>query len=327
MDSCLTDNGSALRLRTDYNISRGSRRVLTSVVVALLLASLAIWAPAAHAQSGNKVLSSAVEMELGYRAASDAMNQISGGDFIGTTPFASGIAPQPTLTTLFSVPCVPGNCPDGWGLYSALLQGGDGNFYGSTGDVTGIIFKLPPSGALTVFYSFYSATDSGIGCAFDGASALIQDRNGNFYGTCGGSLGGMVFKLTPSGKLAVLYSFCSQGGDACTDGANPTAALIQGRDGNFYGTTSEGGIATTYAPSGAGTVFKLTPSGTLTTLYSFCSQNQGGNDCTDGSTPYAGLIEGRDGNLYGTTSRGGTGGAGTVFKFDLHLRRLGRPHS
>ena len=146
----------------------------------------------------------------------------------------------------------------------------------------------------------------------------MQGSDGNFYGTTyqGGSISslkpnglGTVFQITPSGTLATLYSFCP--GlylDCGTDGANPQAGLVQGSDGNFYGTTSGGG-----ANSG-GTVFKITPSGTLTTLYSFCSVS----NCADGATPSAGLIQGSDGNFYGTTEFGGGSGGttigGTVFR-------------
>src|SRR5208337_4428285 len=108
---------------------------------------------------------------------------------------------------------------------------------------------------------------------------------------------GTVFTITPGGTLTTLYSFCSQSG--CTDGANPYAALVQGTDGNFYGTTL-GGAAN-------GTVFKMTPGGTLTTLYTFCY------GCT-GVSPYAALVQGSDGNFYGTTSFGGANGDGTVFR-------------
>ena len=85
---------------------------------------------------------------------------------------------------------------------------------------------------------------------------------------------GTVFKITPSGTLTTLYSFCSQSG--CTDGHSPYAGLVQATNGDFYGTTLYGG-ANPYC----GTVFKITPSGTLTTLYSFCSQS----GCTDGANP------------------------------------------
>src|SRR5580658_10701602 len=99
--------------------------------------------------------------------------------------------------------------------------------------------------------------------------------------------------MTPSGTLTTLYGFCSDAN--CTDGSFPAAGLVQGKDGSLYGTTEGGGA------NDGGTVFKLTPSGTLTTLYSFCSQAS----CADGKQPYAGLVQATDGNFYGTTGFGG----------------------
>jgi uncharacterized repeat protein (TIGR03803 family) len=99
-----------------------------------------------------------------------------------------------------------------------------------------------------------------------------------------------------------LYSFCSQSG--CADGELPQAALVQGVDGDFYGTTTSGGA------SGEGTVYKISPRGSLTTLYSFCSQSR----CSDGGYPAAGVIQGSDGDFYGTTLLGGANNDGTVFK-------------
>ena len=150
-------------------------------------------------------------------------------------------------------------------------------------------------------------------------AGLVQASDGNFYGTTtlGGSSGdcsypdvggcGTVFKLTPSGTLTTLYSFCSQ--PNCADGGWPDGGLVQATDGNFYGTTSRGGVSSNCPGpyvSGCGTVFKITPSGTLTTVYSF--------NYTDGSEPWAGLVQGTDGSFYGTTEWGGTYGHGTVFK-------------
>jgi len=129
---------------------------------------------------------------------------------------------------------------------------------------------------------------------------LVQGGDGNLWGTTeegGASNAGTVFKITLTGTLTTIYSFCSQSG--CTDGAYPLAALVQATDGNFYGTTSS------YFGDGYGTVFQITPSGTLTTLHSFSG--------TDGATPWAGLIQGTDGNLYGTTLSGGANGDGTAF--------------
>ena len=120
---------------------------------------------------------------------------------------------------------------------------------------------------------------------------LAQGRDGNLYGTtCRGGTGGagVVFKITSSGDQTVLYNF-----DGGTDGACPEGGLTLGTDGNFYGTTYQGG-----ANLNSGTIFKITPAGNLTTLYSFCSQS----NCTDGSLPYAPPIQGTDGNFYGTTA-------------------------
>jgi uncharacterized repeat protein (TIGR03803 family) len=134
---------------------------------------------------------------------------------------------------------------------------------------------------------------------------LVQGTDGNFYGTTTGGSGasacGTVFKMTPGGTLTTLHSF------DCTDGQYPFAGLVLAADGNFYGTTAGYGGSNedcTFGP--CGTVFKITSGGTLTTIHSF--------DGTDGSSPYAGLIQATDGNLYGTTFGGGTNGNGTIFK-------------
>ncbi len=129
---------------------------------------------------------------------------------------------------------------------------------------------------------------------------MLQASDGNFYGTTvtGGSLGGgTVFKLTPAGVETVLWNFGGVG-----DGTNPEqSGLIQGRDGSFYGTTSYGGA------HNGGVVFKLTPDGVETVLWSFGAPN-------DGAYPQAGVIQGSDGNFYGTTTVGGTHNGGTIFK-------------
>jgi len=95
-----------------------------------------------------------------------------------------------------------------------------------------------------------------------------------------------------------------------TNGASPIAALLQGTDGNFYGTTPSGGTSTYCGPGGCGTVFKVTPGGTLTTIYSFCSLP----NCADGAGPWGNLIQSADGDFYGTTMGGGANFDGTVFK-------------
>jgi uncharacterized repeat protein (TIGR03803 family) len=203
-----------------------------------------------------------------------------------------------------------GPSTDGALPLAGLIQGSDGNLYGTTltGGVTspafigsGTVFELTPTGVETPLYSFTNSVPNA-GSFLDGLdlfAGVIQGSDGNFYGTAklgGATNSGTVFKVTPAGVGTVLYSFA--GG---SDGANPFASLIQGSDGNFYGTTRIGGAMN------FGTVFKITPAGVETVLYSFA----GG---TDGANPLASLIEGSDGNFYGTTVFGGATNSGTVYK-------------
>jgi uncharacterized repeat protein (TIGR03803 family) len=121
-----------------------------------------------------------------------------------------------------------------------------------------------------------------------------------------------VFRVTLGGTLQTLYSFCSATG--CADGAFPAAALVQATNGYLYGTTQAGGNLGGIASQGAGTIFKISPTGAFTTLYSFCSQS----GCPDGSNPSSTLFQATHGDLFGTTQFGGTlstpSGGGTVFK-------------
>src|ERR1022692_1065585 len=238
--------------------------------------------------------------------------QATDGNFYGTT-FSGGasnlgtafkITAGGSLTILhsFTGPSDGGN-PQG-----GLVQGSDGNLYGTAvGGGTngeGTVFKITTSGTLTTLHSF-AITD---GAAPSGT--LVQASDGNFYGTTyegGTSNNGTVFKMIPSGTLTTLYNFCSQ--LSCADGRIPYAGLVQASDGNFYGTTYQGGGAADY-----GTVFAITPSGTLTTLHVFTG--------ADGANPYAGLIQTANGTFYGVTKDGGSnctgnGGCGTVFKLQL----------
>jgi len=157
-----------------------------------------------------------------------------------------------------------------------------------------------------VFTSLYSFGGTNDGA--DPYARLVQGSDGNFYGTteAGGTNNfGTVFKITTSGALTSLYSF-----SGTNDGANPDAGLVQGSDGNFYGTTATGGNTNLNSGFGYGTVFKVTTNGTLTGLHSFGGTN-------DGNAPYAGLVQGSDGNFYGTTGGGGTNNAGTVFRLTI----------
>ena len=134
--------------------------------------------------------------------------------------------------------------------------------------------------------------------------ALTQATNGNLYGTTyGGGVAsnGTIFKISTDGKFTLLHSFCSVAN--CADGKNPWAGVIQAADGQLYGTTQAGGV------NNGGSVFRLSLGGKLTTLYSFCAMAL----CADGESPVAGLVQGTDGLLYGTTYGGGATGAGTIF--------------
>jgi uncharacterized repeat protein (TIGR03803 family) len=205
---------------------------------------------------------------------------------------------------------------DGANRSGLPMQGTDGNLYWTSysgGDqMAGAVVKTTLGGTSTFLYSFCSQSK----CA-DGASPLYgplsEASNGEFYGTTstggasevvdGGAGYGTIFKITSKGKLTTIYNFCAQ--TDCTDGEYPYAGLLQTTNGDFYGTTYEGGAY------GDGTIFKITPGGTLTTLYSFCSLT----DCADGSGPEAALIQAANGDFYGTTVYGGANGSyGTVFK-------------
>jgi uncharacterized repeat protein (TIGR03803 family) len=195
------------------------------------------------------------------------------------------------LTTLYSFNRTDGSTPQG-----GLVRGWDGNFYGVTlGGGTlnvGTIFKITPTGTLTTLHNFNSV---------NGAlpyAQLMQASDGFFYGTtfAGGSGDyGNVYKISPNGVFSVVYNFCTAG-PPCADGGNPIGGLVQGSNGILYGTTNRddagpclfGGTYT-----GCGTVYSLTLDGTFTTLHTF--------NATDGGNPGPKLIEGTDGNFYGTT--------------------------
>jgi uncharacterized repeat protein (TIGR03803 family) len=223
------------------------------------------------------------------------------------------LEPDGTESVLYSF-TTGNNGEDGYFPVGALLEDRAGNFYGATyGGGTaadcGTIFKLAPGGVETVLYAFKGGSD---GCIPSGS--LVADRHGRLYGTTGYGGGGSgcyngiagcgtIFRLAPDGKETLLYSF--MGGN---DGQIPVAPLFLDNSGNLYGTTLGPNPAT--CEGDCGTIFKLAPDGTETTLYTFCSQMY----CRDGSGPDGGLIADSSGNLYGTTYLGGANGGGTVFE-------------
>jgi uncharacterized repeat protein (TIGR03803 family) len=208
------------------------------------------------------------------------------------------LAPAGAFTNLYSFT----NGADGNAPASALAQGADGNFYGMTGGGAhgcGNVFRMTPAGALANLYSFTGGTDG-----YAPAGALTQGPDGNFYGATthntlrGIQFYGTLFKITTNGALTTLYML------NYTDGFYPYAGLVLGANGNFYGTTYSGGA------SNCGTVFTITPAGALTNLLSF-------DGFDGGSQPQAAPAFGSDNSLYGTTTSGGPGNLGTVFRLSF----------
>jgi len=236
-----------------------------------------------------------------------ALVEVSRGVFYGTTQggYIFGtifkISAGGQLTTLHTFAQTDGQTPLG------LVVGGDGNLYGTTvvggANNYGTVFKMTPGGTLTTLHDF-SFTDGAYPYG-----VLVQGQDGSFYGTSYGGLNqsgcyegcGTIYRITPSGEFTSLYQFCAQTG--CPDGNDPEGGLIQATDGAFYGTTYEGGAGN------AGSIFRVTPSGVLTTLFSFSGF------CCDG--PAASLFQATNGELYGTTLQ--DEGYGTIFSLSLGL--------
>ena len=206
-----------------------------------------------------------------------------------------------------------GSCTDGNNPSYPLVQGTDGNFYGvitgRSGYYDGKLFKMTPSGTVTVLYNFCNLKN----CT-DGAfpyGSLTEGADGDFYGTtsAGGAVGdggsGTFYKITRAGKLTTLHSFDYE--TKGNYGSLPLSGLVLATDGNFYGTTYQGGMGCVF---GCGTVFKISPAGKLTTLYLF-----GG---PDGAGPY-GLFQHTGGAFYGATAAGGAKNYGTVFSVSVGL--------
>ncbi|HYA23432.1 MAG TPA: choice-of-anchor tandem repeat GloVer-containing protein [Terriglobales bacterium] len=208
------------------------------------------------------------------------------------------------VTTLYNF-CSLSECADGASPQATLIQGTDNNLYGTTysgGTFSyyGTLFKISQTGTFTSFHSF-DGTDGD-----EPIGGLFQATDGNYYGTTqtdGANGYGTVYKITPGGTLTTLYNFCAL--SACADGSFPEDGLIQGTDGNLYGTTFGGGL-------GDGTIFSITTSGVLTTLHSF--------DGTDGNQPWAGLVQDTNGTFYGTTYSGGASNLGAVFSLSVGLK-------
>jgi uncharacterized repeat protein (TIGR03803 family) len=263
------------------------------------------------------------------------------GNLYGTTEHGGAhgrgvvfkLTPKGKETVLYNF-CAQSHCTDGEYPGGDLVFDQKGNLYGTTffggsyksafcnrNGGCGVVFKLSPEGKETVLYNF--CAQSGCTDGWYPSAGVVFDQKGNLYGTtffggsyksafCNGNGGcGVVFKLSPEGKETVLYSFCAQGN--CLDGASPNGVVFD-QKGNLHGTTLLGGVHEICALGaiGCGVVFKLTPKGTETVLYSFCAL--GGGNCSDGQFPNAGLVFDQKGTLYGTTEFGGEFDTGTAFK-------------
>ena len=238
------------------------------------------------------------------------------GNFYGTTSggifkhqFYPGTAfkmtPDGTLTTIAEL-----GRHRGTNTVAGLVQATNGYFYGAIREGgpgrSGTIFAISPADILRTLYHFCLSE-----CTSEYPTAtLMQALDGDLYST---AYSGAIYKMTPGGALTFLHYFSGP------DGAAPWSGVIQAMDGNFYGTTQYGGApcAIVHGDGGCGTVYKMTPDGTVTTLHSFCAQT----GCPDGAEPFARVIQATDGSLYGATFAGGggdctngPGGCGVAFK-------------
>jgi uncharacterized repeat protein (TIGR03803 family) len=196
------------------------------------------------------------------------------------------------------------------GIYPrGLVLGSDANYYGFTvgdGSHLGAIFRMTPAGAVTILHRFGDGT-----VPLDGrypTGQLLETSPGVFYGTTGfggGNDSGTIFRITSGGSYSLLHSF--NDGSVPNDGIDPMG-ITKASDGNFYGVTFTGGLT---SPNGqCGVVFRFTPAG----AYSIVRRFHDGSVVNDGSFPNSGLLEGADGNFYGTTVGGGAGNHGSIFK-------------
>ncbi|MGB8010135.1 MAG: choice-of-anchor tandem repeat GloVer-containing protein [Terriglobales bacterium] len=241
----------------------------------------------------------------------DALLRDKHGNLFGTTYWGGAgagvvfkVARDGTETVLHTF----GGGEGAWPVADLVLDA-EGNLYGTAAELGpagyGTVFGLTPEGALTVLHGF-AGWFHGDGREPDGG--VVRDAEGNLYGTtkfggvgrCGAGCG-TVFEVSPDGVETVLHTFTTAPGE----GAFPVADLVMDGEGNLYGTTVNGGIASGYG--GHGTVFELTPEGTERVLHDF-------GDRPDGRWPLGGLVMDAQGNLYGTTYAGGAYGGGTVFE-------------
>lgn len=228
----------------------------------------------------------------------------SDGAYYGTT--ISGVGPGTVFRigadgAFTSIVQLPFDGLQGADIRASVTEGPDGRFYGTTyvgGAASGgTIFAVSPQGALESLHSFQYAGDP---LGNNPAAELLLASDGAFYGTAywGGAGCGTIFRMTASGSLTVLHAF------NCSQEAGGPAGLIEADDGKFYGTASFSSNAAIH-----GSIYRIASDGTYETLHFF--------DRTDGRSPAGGVVQGSDGNFYGTTEDGGDFGYGTVFKLTI----------
>jgi len=222
------------------------------------------------------------------------------GNFFTNFGIVFKVTPQGSLSPVYSFT----GGTDGATPFAGVVEGSDGNFYGSTyGNLLtgtdGTIYQVTPAGADTTLYSFTGGSDGA-----NPTAPFVQDPGGQFYGVstnAGANGAGDIFTFTSSlNSFSVVEPFSK------FNGYGPNSPLVLGTDGNYYGLATSGGS------NNFGAVYQLTPSNTINVIYSFLGTG-------DGASPIGNLVEGSDGNFYGVTGATGVitaaqGGNGTVFK-------------
>ena len=285
----------------------GSRALFRALMLPPVLLVVLAAAQSIRAQTLTTLHSFAGGSDGSY--PSGALVRNSAGTLSGTTQTGGqnwGTVFRVTASGVESVLYSFGLPPDGEEpSYGALVHDKAGNVYGTTfqgGAGFGTVFKLSPKGKEEVLYAFQGGSDGGYP-----KGSLVIDSAGDLYGNtdegggtgCGGAGCGTVFEISPTGQETILHIFTGT-----PDGANPQSGLVKDTEGNLYGTTLSGGA------SNYGAVFRVSPAGEETVLYSFAGP-------PDGAYPFAALY--LSGDLFGTTLAGGKStlcspGCGTVFK-------------